>query len=276
MRTDIFFVEVERWVTGALGLGHIEDKCVLVPFVIPDEQVEVLVNKSHPDYLEAVPQTITRAHPERIEPPCPYFGLCGGCQLQHVSYKAQRKAKELIVKDNFLRNASIEIEPSWVNKTQDNIFGYRNNNRFTYRRNGVLGLTQRRSRKVVETKKCLLVSEAVNNDVLPWIRALPVAHKITIREDSEGNIFVNPIVPKRHLNRFREDLQEAIRHNPMPKCVAGLFINGKPYKGMDLLHFNVRNRTLQASMNAFFQVNLEGAGYLLDAARGFLKTEPGG
>jgi 23S rRNA (uracil1939-C5)-methyltransferase len=68
-----------------------------VPFAAPGETVRARVVKRAQRYLEAELTAVGEPSPGRVEPPCPYFGTCGGCDLQHLSYEAQLAAKKDMV-----------------------------------------------------------------------------------------------------------------------------------------------------------------------------------
>src|SRR5688500_13493948 len=83
-------VRIETIVFGGQGLAHLEDgRVALVSYAAPGELVEATVERIHPDYVEAVATRVIEASPDRVEAPCPLFGRCGGCQLQHLAYPAQ-------------------------------------------------------------------------------------------------------------------------------------------------------------------------------------------
>jgi 23S rRNA (uracil1939-C5)-methyltransferase len=68
-----------------------------VPFAAPGETVEARVVYQHARHLEAELVTVEEASPDRTEPRCPYFGRCGGCDIQHISYDAQLGVKRDMV-----------------------------------------------------------------------------------------------------------------------------------------------------------------------------------
>ena len=96
-------VTIEKIIPGGLGLGQVEGKRVLVPFTAPGERVRVEPTEEHPQYLRAIPVEILEPHAARREPPCPYFGTCGGCDLQHLPHREQLAAKRGMVTDALRR-----------------------------------------------------------------------------------------------------------------------------------------------------------------------------
>ena len=80
-RTMPDLITVEKLVYGGDGLARVDGRVVLTPFVLPGEQATV----EQKDDLHARLLTVEQAAPERVEPGCPYFGVCGGCHYQHAS-----------------------------------------------------------------------------------------------------------------------------------------------------------------------------------------------
>src|ERR1022692_2498644 len=74
---------------GGEGVGRVEDFVVFVPFVISGEEVEVEITEVRKSFGRAKLLRVLSPSAERVAPPCPYFGACGGCQYQHIAYEAQ-------------------------------------------------------------------------------------------------------------------------------------------------------------------------------------------
>jgi 23S rRNA (uracil1939-C5)-methyltransferase len=98
---------VERLVAGGFGLGRLEGRIVLLPQVLPGEEVLAEVLESKSDYLRAKPLEIINAHPHRQIPVCHLFGVCGGCQLQHLDYRLQPEMKSEAALHNILKESKI-------------------------------------------------------------------------------------------------------------------------------------------------------------------------
>lgn len=87
-------VEIADLAFGGEGVARLPDGCVLfVPFTLPGEQVRVEVVSRHKRFARGQLLELLRPAPERVPPPCPLFGRCGGCQYQHLEYGAQVRAK---------------------------------------------------------------------------------------------------------------------------------------------------------------------------------------
>ena len=66
---------------------------VMVPFVLPGERVRARVFRNHKNYSEADLVEVLSASPDRVDPLCPLFGRCGGCQYQNFTYAAGRRGR---------------------------------------------------------------------------------------------------------------------------------------------------------------------------------------
>src|ERR1041385_4999903 len=88
---------------GGEGVGRRDDFVVFVPFVIVGEEAEVEITEGKKNFARAKLLQGLRPASERVAPPCPYFGACGGCQYQHLAYDAQLRIKHKQIADLFER-----------------------------------------------------------------------------------------------------------------------------------------------------------------------------
>jgi len=143
-------------------VGRLENgKVCFVPFVLPGERVTARVRKQKSKYVEADLDKIVEPAPDRVEPPCPVFGRCGGCHYQHISYERQLAIKRQQVEDVLRRLAGIqdpEVAPTVASPVE-----YHYRNRVTvHADHGKVGFFAARSRKVVDVEQCPIASDAVN------------------------------------------------------------------------------------------------------------------
>jgi len=78
-------LEIDKLIYGGKGLGRVEGKAVFVPFSLPGELVVVQEKLTKGSYIEAEIAEIIEKSPYRIEPLCPYFGVCGGCATEPMA-----------------------------------------------------------------------------------------------------------------------------------------------------------------------------------------------
>lgn len=100
---DPISVRIEKLVDGGAGLARWEGRAVFVPGACPGEEVRARVTAVRSGYAEAQLQNILTPSPDRVSPPCPVFGSCGGCQWQQMAYPAQVRAKTEILQEDLRR-----------------------------------------------------------------------------------------------------------------------------------------------------------------------------
>jgi len=150
---------------GRLGeaMADFDGHNVFVAGGVPGEKVVVEAVKVHRKYVSAKVVEVLEASADRVEPPCPYYGDCSGCQWQHLSYDAQLKAKREKVTDALQRVGDLVNPPVSEVRPSPNQYGYRNHARFTISREGALGFVNRETRQFVRIDKCMLMHDGVNN-----------------------------------------------------------------------------------------------------------------
>lgn len=94
---------IESLAFGGEGLGRDEGKVVFVTGAVPGDRVRVKILSDHGKYERAEIVEVTEPSPERVTPECAVFGVCGGCQWQHVSYDAQVRWKQKILTETIER-----------------------------------------------------------------------------------------------------------------------------------------------------------------------------
>jgi 23S rRNA (uracil1939-C5)-methyltransferase len=103
-----FEVEIERLLPGGVGLAHADGLTLFVSLAAPGDMLRVRVDRVQGSVGFASIVEILRPSPVRIEPPCPYFGRCGGCDFQQLTYEAQLQAKVEMIRDCLHRIAKLE------------------------------------------------------------------------------------------------------------------------------------------------------------------------
>lgn len=123
---DQLTLRIESLAQGGDGVGHTADGVtVFVRYACPGDVVRARVLDVHDRFLHAIAEEVVEASPQRVPPPCPYFGECGGCQWQHVNGDTQRAAKQRIVSDALGRIGKMQAA---VGETVASplAYGYRN------------------------------------------------------------------------------------------------------------------------------------------------------
>lgn len=123
-------VVIDKLAFGGSGVGRIDGKVCFVPFSCPGDELLVRITAEKRSYLIAAIAEIVKPSPDRIVPPCPLFGRCGGCDWQNVAYGLQLDAKRQILADTLWRGA--RVEPDLVGPTvaSPDQYGYRSRVQF--------------------------------------------------------------------------------------------------------------------------------------------------
>ena len=96
-------VEVTALAHDGRGVARIDGKAVFVAGALPGERVEIEITRRRRHLDEARLVAILAASPDRVEPRCAHFGVCGGCSLQHLAGDAQLAAKQTQLLEDFQR-----------------------------------------------------------------------------------------------------------------------------------------------------------------------------
>jgi 23S rRNA (uracil-5-)-methyltransferase RumA len=114
------------------AIAKIDDMVLFVPGMIPGDVIDVRVTKKKKRFMEGVALEVITPSPDRINPPCSHFGVCGGCRWQHLPYDRQLHYKEKQVTDNLTRIGHITIPRADPVLGSEKIYGYRNKLEFTF------------------------------------------------------------------------------------------------------------------------------------------------
>lgn len=271
---------IDRIVAGGTGLGEVGGRKVFVPLAAPHEKLRVRVEVEKRDYLVARIQDVIEPSPDRIQPRCPWFGQCGGCQLQHLTYEAQLTAKREIVVDALRRIGGIEIDvASTVPASQP--WHYRNRTRYTIGGGADphIGFLRAGTHDLLDVSECLLHPtpfDRVRAATLAWLAAADSAasnehkhsntlHHLLVRDAGNG-LLVIPVTRNRSLDPA---MVQTLMDQP---DVVGVVQNVNPDRsnrvvtdkflsraGHGNLTYSVAGCRLRVSAGAFFQVNLSQA-----------------
>ena len=145
-------VEVEKPIYGGAFLARHEGKAVFVPLALPGEQARIRIVDDKKGYATAEVEAIVRSAPERIEARCAHFGICGGCNYQHVSYETQLQFKQAILRETLERGGV--RAPEEITVLAGEPWGYRNRIRLAFDAQGSVGYRGRRSHAIVPNHEC--------------------------------------------------------------------------------------------------------------------------
>jgi 23S rRNA (uracil1939-C5)-methyltransferase len=185
-------VSVERILPGGIGLAHAEGQTIFVSLAAPGDTVRVRVDSVRGRLVFASITEVLEPSPMRVAPPCPYFGRCGGCDFQQLSYDAQLAAKSEIIRDCLRRLARIEPPAEIPVEPSPEVWRYRSRARWQHDpRRRLLGYYERGSHRVCDVDDCPVAAPSIN-ERLARLRSLmsegrlPHASEFEAVEGDEG------------------------------------------------------------------------------------------
>lgn len=172
--------------------GQLRSTTLQVPAGLPGERVTIAVeapatpprrrNRHWKPYPRRVEITeIHQSSPLRVSANCPVFGVCGGCQLQHLSYAAQLAWKGEVVRELLMETGHFEEPPLLAPVACANPWNYRNHMRFSVNRDGQPGLTARGTHRVLPLTSCPIAHEYVNTALELFCQQINPRPQVLIR-----------------------------------------------------------------------------------------------
>ena len=121
--TEAFIESIDQ---DGIGVAHVEGKVTFIEGALTGERVAFTRRRSRGNFDLGTATQVLRESAQRVAPRCPYFGLCGGCAMQHVEATAQVAAKQRVLEDNLARLGKVAPErllppvigPSWGYRTR--------------------------------------------------------------------------------------------------------------------------------------------------------------
>ncbi|WP_461610580.1 23S rRNA (uracil(1939)-C(5))-methyltransferase RlmD [Cytobacillus kochii] len=156
-----FPLTIKRLGINGEGVGYFKKKVVFVPGALPDEEVVVEVTNVQPKFSEAKIKKVRKPSPYRVEAPCPLFGECGGCQLQHLRYDRQLIEKRDMVIQSLERHTKIDPSTIQIKQTigMEDPWRYRNKSQFqvgTKQGEVIAGLYSMNSHQLIDIDECIV------------------------------------------------------------------------------------------------------------------------
>ena len=206
-RGDTLSVTIDDLAYGGEGVGRADGYVVFVPGGVPGDTVQVRLTQARARFGRGTIESIERPSPDRVEAPCPYFGHCGGCRLQHLRYEAQLSLKTKQVTDCLQRLGGVGTFEMRPILPAPEIYGYRNKMEFTVARadagervvpkgrrlepaagdgGPVVGLHEAdRYDAVLDIERCLLQSDRMNA-LLDEARRFIAERRLTVYNQESG------------------------------------------------------------------------------------------
>ncbi len=202
-KNDELLLDIESLGANGEGVAHFNGATIFVQRALPGEQVLAHIILCKKTFYVAKIISIVKPSDDRINPPCPYYEKCGGCDLQHMSYDRQLKFKTDLVGDTLKKYAKLD---KTINDTLSfgDEFGYRNKFAFPVAsENGTIkiGLYRAFSHNIVEIDKCMLQSK-ISEKILACFKEFMEVSKLSAYDETSGRGLVKHIVCRESQNSF--------------------------------------------------------------------------
>jgi 23S rRNA (uracil1939-C5)-methyltransferase len=277
---------IEKMVYGGDGLArlpadeHGPGKAVFVPFVLAGENVEATLVEEKPGFSRAIAAEVLAASDQRIEPLCPYYRRCGGCQYQHTDYEHQLRIKSAILHESLRRIAKLQLDQE-LRIHRSPPWNYRNRIRIKVQSSPEfsIGFHRFASHELLPVKECPISSPLLNRAVSAlWQlgRAADGVRGIELFANADDRQLLveldcEPGVGENNLQLWLLELQAAL---PELAGASAVSSDGDPREqrtsprlaafGNAELTYRTEAASYRVSAGAFFQVNRHLVGQLVN------------
>ncbi len=286
-------IEINGLGTNGEGVGRLDNLTVFIEGALPGEKVSAEIIDTKKNYAVGKLIKILRESPDRVQPICPIFKECGGCQLQHLKYSAQLIWKRQQVIDALERIGKIRGVEIFNTLGMENPLRYRNKMQFPVGKNLAIGCYARGSHKIIDTDTCLIQKAAADKVLVAVKKILRKFHISPYDEDSHKGILrhvmsrvgfngelmivlvtASKILPneKNIAKAIRAELPEVTSIQQNVQTFHNNVILGRETKilfGKPTIKDKIGKLEFNISARSFFQVNTAQAEILYETAKNF-------
>jgi len=253
-------VEIVKFDNNGRGIGYLNDKIIFVPKTVPGDIVEVEIALEKKNYLEGRLLEIIMPSKKRVKSVCPYFDVCGGCDLMHVSISEALDYKLTKVNDILYRN-KIDYKVTEIIKSERPC-NYRD--KVTLKiENKKIGFYQGDSHKLVEIDYCYLCKEAINDLIKDLFLLNIVNGEVVIRCNYNNDLLIHAIT-----NDNLDNIDNLVNNHK----IVGIVKNNETIYGENYFIDKINNYLFKVSYNSFFQVNPFICSKLFDLIEAYTKN----
>lgn len=280
-KNKVYRARIEGYTSEGLGVARIDGQAVFVHRALRGEDCDVLLLKVLKNAAFGKVVKVHEPSPHRVEPDCPYYGKCGGCDFRHMDREEELYAKKTRVQDALRRIGGSDVQVEEILAGER--LHYRNKSQFPIAADGTVGFYKARSHQVIPVENCLLQKVDTNNVQLKFDRYIRLYNvscydertrqgllrHLYVRSNGAGESLVCIFANGRELPHEAELL--ALLREASPRIVGVVLgvntqptgaILGKEYRtlwGTDVLTDELCDLTFRLSVPSFYQVNREMA-----------------
>lgn len=226
------------------GITYSNGKVVFVENALPTEEVLIKVLEDKKKYSNAIVTKYNSYSKERIDVKCPYYDICGGCNISHLNYENQLKFKEDKLKNILLKYSNLNVSPKVIKS--DNEFYYRNKISLKINDNK-WGYYKENTHNHIEINHCMISKESINK-ILKFKNLFNIKNgEITIRSNYNDEILINIETD----SKYEIDINKLKKDNK----IAGIIANDEVIYNQDFFFEKIDEYLFKVNYKSFFQVN---------------------
>jgi 23S rRNA (uracil1939-C5)-methyltransferase len=267
-------LRIEKAIYGGAGLSHVAEgdfagKAVFTPLTLLGELVEAHITDDKQSFINAEVDSVIEPSPQRTVPPCPYFGVCGGCSYQHANYEHQAEMKVEILRESFERVRIPDLPV--IQTVVGEAWHYRNRIRLHVQSHPfALGYRERRSHRSLVVDQCPIAAPelekamATITEIGESLRLGEFCNEVELFSADEGSLLITFFLEKtdRETHAIFNAISEALKR-ALPQLIGTGAVVAQGKKPARLMHIwgasSLRYRAAefeyQVSLGSFFQVN---------------------
>lgn len=236
--------EITGMAHGGSAIGRHEGKAIFVPYAIVGETITARIIEDKGNFARGELIEVLSSSENRVEPPCPHFGTCGGCHWQHIRYEAQLEFKRQIVSDQLARIGGIKeavVHPTIGSPSE---WQYRSHVNFHRTRDGELGFVTTDDRTAMSINECHIIRPEL----------------VSLFEQFKDKR-LNPEQKRLRLQVGSQSTETFAATNIGDETGSD---ETRTIMGTGKVHYTIKDHTFEVSAGSFFQVNLPQAETLVN------------
>lgn len=251
---DLHNIITDKIVFGGNNLSKINGKNVFIPFAVPGEELQVRITEQKNDYDTAEIVKIVKESPDRVTPDCKYYGICGGCNMMHISDSAQTKYRTQMLQE-MLENNGVSFPLEQIKAVTGPSRNYRSRFQLT---DG--GLSERRKNVIIPLDECKCAEKIINK----YLSETPKENRPSGRThffgsdkmiDFQGNAVEKPVIAVKREEKVQKIIQSK-KSSRKIKIKENHYFSGTQASPENEVTVKVSDKKLTFDVRGFFQSNM--------------------
>ena len=255
-------LKIEKLDHYGRGITKLDNKTVFVKDALPDEIVEINIIKEKKNYAEANVLKYIQKSNNRIEPKCPYYNSCGGCNIMQIPYEDQLKFKQNKIENIIKKYLNNEVKINDI-VSSGRIDFYRNKTTFQVQEK--IGFYKENTYDIINIDSCTISDKLINNSI-KFLKRLNLKEitKITCRSGLNELMIII------------ETQNENLDITPLKEIAHSIYLktnNKYIHKfGNKNIYEKLENYKFKISPDSFFQVNIDTCLKLYNKVKEYVKN----